>query len=62
MFPDEVTLHVSDTVHRHNITIWGTENPHIIKKHIRDRPKFDVCFVVDAVHATNGVLRNGITI
>jgi len=59
MFSDEVTLHVWDTVHRHNVRIWGTENPHIVKKHICDRPKFDICFVVDAVHATNGVLRKG---
>jgi len=61
-FPDEVTLHVSDAVHRRGVRSWGTENPHIVKKHIRDCPKLEVCFVVDAVHATKGVLRNGMKI
>jgi hypothetical protein len=29
MFTDEATFHVSGKVHRHNVRIWGTENPHI---------------------------------
>jgi hypothetical protein len=41
MFRDEATFHVSGKVHRHNVRIWGTENPHV-REHIRDSPKVKV--------------------
>jgi hypothetical protein len=41
MFTDEATFHVSGKVHRHNVRIWGTENPHV-REHIRDSPKINV--------------------
>jgi hypothetical protein len=31
MFTDEATFHVSGNVHRHNVRIWGTENPHVVE-------------------------------
>lgn len=56
MFPNEVAFRVSDNIHRHNVRIWGTENPHIVREHISDSPKVDVCFVMDEVRTTKGVL------
>jgi len=31
-FSDEAVLHLSGRVNRHNIQIWGTENPKVIEK------------------------------
>jgi hypothetical protein len=42
MFTDEATFHVSGKVHGHNVRIWGTENPHVVREHIRDSPKVNV--------------------
>jgi len=41
MFSDEVTFHLSGKVNRHNVRIWGTENPHEIVEHVRDSPKLN---------------------
>lgn len=42
MFSDEATFHVSGKVNRHNVRIWGTENPHAFIEHVRDSPKVTV--------------------
>jgi hypothetical protein len=42
MFSDQVTFHVSDAVNRHNVQIWGTQQPHSIMEHVRDSPKVNV--------------------
>ena len=42
LFTDEATFHVSGLVHRHNIRIWGTENPHIVQEVERNSPKVNV--------------------
>ena len=36
---DQVTFHLSGKVKRHNIIIWGTENPHEVVEYVRDSPK-----------------------
>ena len=41
-FTDEVTFHTSGRVHRHNVRIWGNENPHVVQEHERDSPKLNV--------------------
>jgi len=41
-FSDEVTFHVSCAVNRHNIRIWGSENPHACVEHQRDSPRVSV--------------------
>ena len=41
-FSDEATFHVSGAVNRHNVTIWGSENPHAYVEHQRDSPKGNV--------------------
>ena len=41
-FSDESNFHVSSRVHRHNVRIWGEENPHVIRPHERDSPKLKV--------------------
>lgn len=42
IFSDEATFHVSGKVNRHNVRIWGTENPKAIIEHVRDSPKVNV--------------------
>jgi hypothetical protein len=42
-FSGEATFHVSGTVNTHNLRIWGSENPHFLREHIRDSPKINVC-------------------
>ena len=41
-FSDEATLHVSGKLNKHNARIWGSENPHAIRKLQRDSPKVNV--------------------
>ena len=42
IFSDEATFHVSGKVNRHNVRIWGSENPHAILEVERDSPKVNV--------------------
>ena len=42
IFSDEATFHLSGKVSRHNVCIWGLENPHEIVQHKRDSPKINV--------------------
>jgi hypothetical protein len=47
MFSDEATFHMSGKVHRHNVLIRGTENPYVVREHIRDSLKANVwCGVI----------------
>jgi len=39
VFSDESTFHISGKVHRHNVRIWGTENPHEMVQHERVFPR-----------------------
>jgi hypothetical protein len=41
-FSDEATLNVSDAVNHHNVTIWGSENPHANEEHQCDPPEVNV--------------------
>ena len=41
-FSDEATFHVRGAVNRHNVRIWGSENPHVYVEHRRDSPKVNV--------------------
>ena len=41
-FSDESTFHVSGLLNRHNLRIWGSENPHDNCKLERDSPKLNV--------------------
>ncbi|KAJ4449693.1 hypothetical protein ANN_01097 [Periplaneta americana] len=41
-FSDEATFHVSDKVNRHNVRIWGSQNPQAIQEHVRDSPKLNM--------------------
>jgi hypothetical protein len=34
MFSNEATFHLSGKVNQHNVRIWGSENPHVVHKHI----------------------------
>ena len=42
MFSDEATFHVSGAVNRHNVRIWGSQQPHSVMEHVRDSPKVNV--------------------
>ena len=41
-FSDESTFQVSGLLNRHNLRIWGSENPHDTCKLERDSPKLNV--------------------
>ena len=41
-FSDEVTFHVSEKLNKHNVRIWGSENPHATRELQRDSPKVNV--------------------
>ena len=41
-FSDEATFHVSGAINRHNVRIWGSENPHAYVEHQRDSPKVNI--------------------
>ena len=41
-FSDETTFHVSGKLNKHNVRIWGSEQPHEIRKLERDSPKVNV--------------------
>ena len=42
IFSDEATFHLSGKVNRHNVRIWGLQNPHGALEHERDSPKVNV--------------------
>jgi hypothetical protein len=45
---DEATFRVCGKVSRHNVRIWGTENPHATVEHVRDLPKVNVFCAVSS--------------
>jgi hypothetical protein len=42
VFSDEASFHLSGKVNRHNLIIWGSQNPHQIVEHMQDSPKLNV--------------------
>jgi hypothetical protein len=42
VFSDEATLHLLEKVNRHNLRIWGSNNPHEVIEHLTDGPKLNV--------------------
>ncbi|KFM78615.1 hypothetical protein X975_09761, partial [Stegodyphus mimosarum] len=42
MFSDKASFHLSAIVNRHNVCIWGSENPHEYCEAQRDSPKVNV--------------------
>jgi hypothetical protein len=42
MFSDEATFHTCGKESRHNIRIWGSENLHSARKHVRDSKQVNV--------------------
>lgn len=48
IFSDEATFHLSGKVNRHNVRIWGTQNPHATLEFERNSPKVNVfCAVTE---------------
>jgi hypothetical protein len=45
-FSDKATFHTSGKVNRHNVRIWGSENPRVILEMERDSPKVNVWWVL----------------
>ena len=39
---DEATFHTNGKVYRHDVRVWGKENPHATIEHERDSPKVNV--------------------
>jgi len=48
VFSDEAMFHVCGKVNRHNVRIWGTENPHATNEYVRDSPKVNVFCAVSS--------------
>ena len=42
IFSDEATFHLNGKVNRHNVRIWGLENPRVVVEHERNSPKLNV--------------------
>ena len=42
IFGDESTFRLSGKVNKHNVRIWGTENPRELVRFVRDSPKVNV--------------------
>jgi len=42
IFSDEVTFRLSGKVNRHNVFLWGLQNPQEALEHERDSPKVNV--------------------
>ncbi|PNF17346.1 hypothetical protein B7P43_G03004 [Cryptotermes secundus] len=42
LFSDEATFHLSGFVNWHNAQMWGKQNLHVYKEHIRDSPNLNV--------------------
>jgi hypothetical protein len=39
---DEATFHINGKVNRHNVRVWGTENPHVTLEHEKYSPEVNV--------------------
>ena len=50
VFSDEVTFHMNGKVNRHNVRIWGEENPHATIEHERVSPKVNVFCAISTNH------------
>ena len=53
-FSDEATFHLSGKLNKHNVRIWGSENPHASRELQRDSPKVNVWCGIMCLRATNG--------
>jgi hypothetical protein len=42
LFSDEATFHLSGRVNHHNIRIWDSEQPRVVRQHRRESPKVNV--------------------
>jgi hypothetical protein len=42
LLSDEATFHLSGHINYHNIRVWGSEQPRIVREHERHSPKVDV--------------------
>jgi hypothetical protein len=42
IFGDESTFHVGGKVNKHNVRVWGTENPWELVQYLRDSPNINV--------------------
>ena len=50
VFDDEATFNTNGKVNRHNVRIWGEENPHATIEHERDLPKANVFCAISKNH------------
>ena len=50
VFREEATCHTNGKVNKHNVRIWGEENPHATIEHERDSPKMNVFCAISKNH------------
>ena len=54
-FSDEATFHVSGKLNKHNVRIWGLENPHANREQaMLQRTWQEIEYRLDVLRATNG--------
>ncbi|PNF22564.1 hypothetical protein B7P43_G12853 [Cryptotermes secundus] len=53
VFGDESTFHISGTVNRHNVRIWGTENRRAVVERVRDSHKVHVFVLYPVIRCTH---------
>jgi hypothetical protein len=42
IFSDKTAFHLSGKVNRHNLIIWGLQNPHQVVEYVRESPKVNI--------------------
>jgi hypothetical protein len=55
IFGDESTFHLSGKVNKHNVRMWGTENPRKLVQYVRDSPKVNVLCAVFHENKVTGI-------
>jgi len=58
VFSGEATFHLSGKINRHNVRIWGTENPHETVEHVQDSPKLNVFYATRSVKVYGQIFCN----
>jgi hypothetical protein len=56
IFSDKGTFHLPGTVNRHNVRVWGLENPHETIEHARGSPKLNVFCALSAKNVLRALL------
>lgn len=62
VFSDEATFHLSGKVNKHNVRIWGLQNPHAHIEYVWDSPKVNVFCAISHSSVYGPFFFDGITV